>query len=187
MKVVTLTLVFSAGLSSLAATTTMASSAPTVTPDISTNLDAVNYSSNADNVPQSPLQMDSMAPSESPRHGQEKAHLMKRLSRKHGTWNAMHPRYRLLEGLYGFSKYRERNMAELRKWRSQYNSVSKAQKKVLYRTFSQDYINESRRWRKQSTTRKNCTTLNSQSTRTRSCATPSSHTPWRFTQLARKN
>ena len=74
---------------------------------------------------------------------------MKRMSRKHGTWNTMHPRYRLLEALYGFTKYRERNMAELSKWRSQYNNVSKAQKKVCFITCRKTYIHDGRRWRKQ--------------------------------------
>ncbi|KAF2624475.1 N2227-domain-containing protein [Macroventuria anomochaeta] len=72
-----------------------------------------------------------MPPGESPRHRQEKAHLLKRMDRKTGKWGTIHPRYRLLEALYGFTKYRERNMAELDRWRSMYGNVVKAQKKTL--------------------------------------------------------
>ncbi|KAF1925979.1 N2227-domain-containing protein [Didymella exigua CBS 183.55] len=64
-----------------------------------------------------------MATGEPLRHRREKAHLMKRMSRKHGTWNTAHPRYRLLEALYGFAKYRERNMAELDRWRARYGKM----------------------------------------------------------------
>jgi hypothetical protein len=67
---------------------------------------------------------------DSPRHRQEKAHLMKRMDRKSGKWGKIHPRYRLLEALWGYSRYRERNMAELERWRTLYKSVSKKQKKV---------------------------------------------------------
>jgi hypothetical protein len=66
----------------------------------------------------------------SARHRQERAHLLKRLDRKHGKWTSSHPRYRLLEALYGFSKYRDTNMAELNRVRGLYKNVSKSQKKV---------------------------------------------------------
>lgn len=55
---------------------------------------------------------------------------MQRMSRKTGKWNTSHPRYRLLEALFGFTKYRERNIAELDRWRSMYSNVKKVQKKV---------------------------------------------------------
>lgn len=64
------------------------------------------------------------------RHRQEKAHLLKRTDRKHGKWTSSHPRYRLLEALYGYSKYRDTNMAELNRIRGLYKNVSKSQKKV---------------------------------------------------------
>jgi hypothetical protein len=132
-SLVTLTLVLSAGFSSLAAATDVSSTA-TPTPFSPTARIAaredIEYHGNANNAAQDPLQMRSMASGDSPRHRHEKAHLMKRMSRKHGTWNTMHPRYRLLEALYGFSKYRERNMAELERWRGMYGNVGKAQKKV---------------------------------------------------------
>jgi hypothetical protein len=66
----------------------------------------------------------------SPRYRQEKAHLTKRMNRKSGKWGTSHPRYRLLEALWGYSRYRERNMAELDRWRTLYKSVGKKQKKV---------------------------------------------------------
>jgi hypothetical protein len=143
-------LVLVAGLSSLAGATEISSTAvSTGTPHIATTSKDVVYNSNADDTAQNPLQMGSMATIDSPRHRHEKAHLMKRMSRKHGTWNTVHPRYRLLEALYGFSKYRERNLAELNRWRSMYSNVSKAQKKVCFTTRSNTHIHDGRRWRKQ--------------------------------------
>ncbi|KAH7397466.1 N2227-like protein-domain-containing protein [Pyrenochaeta sp. MPI-SDFR-AT-0127] len=68
---------------------------------------------------------------DSARHRQEKAHLMKRMDRKSGKWSTVHPRYRLLEALYGFTKYRERNMAELDRWRNLYKNMGKKQKQTL--------------------------------------------------------
>lgn len=81
---------------------------------------------------QNPLNIGSMSTErfDSPRHRQEKAHLMKRMSRSHGKWTTSHPRHRLLEALRGFSKYREVNMAELDRWRNLYKNVGKKQKKV---------------------------------------------------------
>ena len=139
-----------AGFSSLAGATEISSTAAsTATPNIASTLDDVIYDSNADNTAQNLLHMGSMAAVESPRHRQEKAHLMKRMSRKHGTWNTVHPRYRLLEALYGFSKYRERNMAELNRWRSLYSNVGKEQKKVCSIVGFKMYTHDDRCWRKQ--------------------------------------
>ena len=84
-------------------------------------------------IAQAPLLMAAMpstAPQDSPRHRQEKAHLLKRINRKSGKWGTGHPRYRLLEALWGYSRYRERNMEELHRWRTLYKSVGKKQKKV---------------------------------------------------------
>jgi hypothetical protein len=86
-------------------------------------------------IAQNPLQMGGMLSGggkDSPRHRQEKAHLTKRMDRKSGKWGTSHPRYRLLEALWGYSRYRERNMAELERWRTLYKSVSKKQKEVDY-------------------------------------------------------
>lgn len=88
------------------------------------------YVANGDNVVQNLQQIGSMPASESPRHRQEKALLMKRIDRKTGKWGTTHPRYRLLEALYGFTRYQERNMAELNRWRTMYTNVNKQQKKV---------------------------------------------------------
>lgn len=132
-SLVTLTLFLLAGFSSLAAATDVSSTAaptPAVTPDNIAAENNIAYNGNTNNDAQDPLQMGSMPPSESPRHRQEKVHLMKRMDRKHGKWNTVHPRYRLLEALYGFTKYRERNLAELDRWRSMYSNVGKSQKKV---------------------------------------------------------
>ena len=120
------------GLTTLAGATNVSSTAAPTTAipeETITRKDAI-YASHDNNAGQDPLQMGAMAPSESPRHRQEKARLLKRMERKHGKWNTVHPRYRLLEALYGFSRYRERNMAELDRWRSMYGNVGKAQKKV---------------------------------------------------------
>jgi hypothetical protein len=129
--------VSSAGVSTAAAT-----------PIITATDNATVYDSNGDNAAENILEMGTMAPIDSPRHRQEKAHLMKRMSRKHGTWNTVHPRYRLLEALYGFTKYRERNMAELNRWRSLYSNVGKAQKKVRSLVGLNIYAYNDRRWRR---------------------------------------
>lgn len=66
----------------------------------------------------------------SPRHEHEKKHLMNRLSKSHGKWGAKHPRHRLLDALFGYSRYKVGQMAELDRWKDLYSHVSKAQKKV---------------------------------------------------------
>jgi len=91
------------------------------------------YTPDDSHIAQNPMQMGAMPASSadgSPRHRQEKAHLMKRMSRKHGSWGTSHPRYRLFEALWGFSRCRDRNVAELEKWRRLYRNVGKKQKKV---------------------------------------------------------
>jgi hypothetical protein len=131
-SLITSSLLLLAGFNTLAGATDVPSTAApaAATPDdITASAEAV-YASNENNAAQDVLQMGSMPPSESPRHRQEKAHLLKRMSRKTGKWSPTHPRYRLLEALYGFTKYRERNMVELTRWRSLYGNVSKQQKKV---------------------------------------------------------
>jgi hypothetical protein len=85
---------------------------------------------------QDALQMGSMPlpnPQSSPRRRLEKVHLMRRIARNHGKWGPSHPRYRLLEALFGFVKYRDRNMAEVDRWRKMYKRVSKKQKHVRAR------------------------------------------------------
>ncbi|KAF5525855.1 Carnosine N-methyltransferase [Colletotrichum aenigma] len=58
-----------------------------------------------------------------PRHEQEKKNLMKRLSKSHGKWDTNHPRHRLMEALFGFSRYKARQMAELNRWKDLYTHV----------------------------------------------------------------
>ncbi|OLN87252.1 Carnosine N-methyltransferase 2 [Colletotrichum chlorophyti] len=65
------------------------------------------------------------------RHEQEKKKLFKRLSKSHGKWDTNHPRHRLLEALFGFSRYKLRQMAEIDRWKGLYNHVSKTQKVAL--------------------------------------------------------
>ena len=75
-----------------------------------------------------PLQMGAMPASgveDYPRHRQEMAHLTKRMDRKQGNWGTSHPRSRILEALFGFSKYRERSMVELDRWRGLYRNVGR--------------------------------------------------------------
>lgn len=82
---------------------------------------------------QDPMQMGAMLPqaaAQLPRHRHEKAHLMKRMSRKNGKWGSSHPRYRLLEALTAYAKYRDTNMAELERWKGLYKNVGKQQKKA---------------------------------------------------------
>ena len=135
---------------------------------VSASLGAVDASGQADQVPQlsnplisemeevniaiedaqnaqDALRMGAMLPSSalrSPRHRQEKAHLMKRMDRKSGKWTTNHPRYRLLEALWAYTRYRERQMAELDRWRSLYKSVSKKQMKACTRAPSPTWIPE---------------------------------------------
>lgn len=84
---------------------------------------------------QNPLMMGAMPSNHAPRaarHRHEKAHLMKRMDRKSGKWTTNHPRYRLLEALWAYTRYRERHMAELDRWRTLYKSVSKKQMKARH-------------------------------------------------------
>jgi hypothetical protein len=89
---------------------------------------------NAFDSVQNPMQMGAMQiidiPADWDRHRREEAHLMKRMNRKNGKWNSSHPRYRLLEALFSYSKYRDTNIAELDRWKSLYKNVGKKQKKV---------------------------------------------------------
>lgn len=66
----------------------------------------------------------------SPRHEYEKRNLLKRLGKYHGLWDTKHPRHRLMEAIFGFSRYKAGQMAELERWKGLYTHVSKAQKRV---------------------------------------------------------
>jgi carnosine N-methyltransferase len=65
-----------------------------------------------------------------PRQLEEYVHLQGRLQRSTGTWNGNHPRHRLLMALYGFSRYKEKNLAEVKRWRDLYKHVPQKQKTV---------------------------------------------------------
>ncbi|KAK6840329.1 hypothetical protein PG995_016083 [Apiospora arundinis] len=67
----------------------------------------------------------------SSRHRDEKEKLMRRIARDQGTWNANHPRWRLLKAIDGFRSYRDANKAEVDRWREAYRHVGKDQKKLL--------------------------------------------------------
>ncbi|SPO01496.1 related to putative trehalase [Cephalotrichum gorgonifer] len=71
---------------------------------------------------------------ESPRHTQEKNVLLGRLDRGHGTWGPNHPRHRLLDSLYGFQNYFDRNMEDLNRLKKLYKNVSRQQKKLVEST-----------------------------------------------------
>ncbi|KAF2825472.1 N2227-domain-containing protein [Ophiobolus disseminans] len=99
------------------------------------------YAQDALNEAQDPLQMGAMLSSgmeDFTRYRQEKVHLLKRMNQKQGNWGTSHPRYRLMEALFGFTKYRERSMAELDRWRGLYKNVGKKQKRTLEHVMDYD-------------------------------------------------
>ncbi|KAI4942760.1 hypothetical protein J4E91_009679 [Alternaria rosae] len=132
-------LLFVAGLSSVALANTgklSGDSQADATSNIP-NADEVKIAMDNARIAQDPLMMGAMPPSDngaSPRHRREKLQLLKRMDKKSGKWGTSHPRYRLLEALWAYTRYRERHMAELDRWRSLYKSVGKKQKKTLENT-----------------------------------------------------
>ncbi|KAL4814375.1 N2227-like protein-domain-containing protein [Aspergillus spinulosporus] len=67
------------------------------------------------------------------REKKEYKRLQSRLDRTSGTWGPSHPRHRLLMALYGFTRYKERNLAEVKRWRDLYKHVPKEQKQLVER------------------------------------------------------
>lgn len=65
-----------------------------------------------------------------PRHVHEKTNLLDRLRRDKGSWSSNHPRHRLLDALYGFTKYQQRHKEELERLKGLYSKVTKQQHKV---------------------------------------------------------
>lgn len=65
-----------------------------------------------------------------PRHTQEKKNLLQRLRRDKGHWVRTHPRYRLLDALYGYTHYYERQVAEIDRLKGLYKRTTKDQKAV---------------------------------------------------------
>jgi hypothetical protein len=119
------------GLLAVSWTTSIAAddSAATTTEDVAQTVTPLGVQDGC-HVAQEPMRVGAMHEVDSARHRQEKAHLMKRLDRKHGKWGPAHPRYRLLESLFGFTNYRDSNMVELKRWRSLYRNTGKQQMKV---------------------------------------------------------
>lgn len=52
------------------------------------------------------------------------------MSKSRGKGDTDHPRHRLLDALFGFSRYKAGQMVELNRWKDLYTHVSKTQKKV---------------------------------------------------------
>ncbi|KAF1815530.1 N2227-domain-containing protein [Eremomyces bilateralis CBS 781.70] len=65
-----------------------------------------------------------------PRHQQAKEALLNHIQRDRWVWNRSHPRYALLNALYGYLRYRESNIEEVLKWKELYERLPFAQKKV---------------------------------------------------------
>lgn len=77
---------------------------------------------------------------DTPRHVEAKKKLDKSMAIGWGNWNAQHPRHRLLDALYGYRRYHERQKAEVDRFEGLYKHVSRAQKSVSLpcsRVFSQ--------------------------------------------------
>ncbi|KAF5664486.1 trehalase [Fusarium heterosporum] len=68
---------------------------------------------------------------DTPRHAEARKKLAKSMTIGWGNWNAQHPRHRLLDALYGYSKYYERQKAEVDRLEGLYKHVSKAQRSLL--------------------------------------------------------
>ncbi|KAK6332969.1 hypothetical protein TWF718_010796 [Orbilia javanica] len=82
------------------------------------------------------IQVDTLDPTNTPRARHEKQRLLTELSRSHGKWGDNHPRKRLLDALYSYSRYFERNLPDLDRWRQLYKHVSAKHKRLLDRTVS---------------------------------------------------
>ena len=131
--------------------------------DLTLSVDTI-YAHDVHDAAQNPLLMGSMSAKDtldSPRHRQEKAHLMKRMVRKHGKWTPSHPRYRLLDALYGYSRYRDQSMVGLDRWRDLYKNIGKKQKKVSSQRRYRCMADRTRPWRRWWHTQRNLTTLKS--------------------------
>lgn len=69
------------------------------------------------------------------RHIHEKQHLLQRLRRDKGKWNSSHPRHRLLDALFGYVDYYERQAAEIERLRGLYKKVTQTQHEVRNTVF----------------------------------------------------
>ncbi|KAJ5275631.1 hypothetical protein N7505_004176 [Penicillium chrysogenum] len=67
-------------------------------------------------------------------HNEEHTRLMQNLQRSNGKWDSNHPRHRLLTALYGYTSYKDKNLAEVNRWRNLYKNVPKKQRTLLEST-----------------------------------------------------
>ncbi|GAB1207659.1 hypothetical protein APSETT445_006384 [Aspergillus pseudonomiae] len=72
-------------------------------------------------------------PAES-RQQEEYARLQSRLQRPATSGDASHPRQRLLTALHAFHRYKERNLAETKRWRDWYKKIPKRQRSIVEST-----------------------------------------------------
>ncbi|TGJ65954.1 hypothetical protein EYR41_009888 [Orbilia oligospora] len=82
------------------------------------------------------VQVDELNSTNTPRAKDEKRRLLKELSRAHGKWGDQHPRKKLLDALFSYSRYFERNIPDVNRWRQLYSHVSSKHKRLLDRTVS---------------------------------------------------
>ncbi|RBA20962.1 hypothetical protein FPRO05_08409 [Fusarium proliferatum] len=68
---------------------------------------------------------------DTPRHVEAKKKLDKSMAIGWGNWNAQHPRHRLLDALYGYRRYHERQKAEVDRFEGLYKHASRAQRSLL--------------------------------------------------------
>lgn len=61
---------------------------------------------------------------------EEHARLLQKLERSSGKWDTTHPRHRLLTALHGYTRYKDKNLAEVDRWRNLYKNVPKRQRTV---------------------------------------------------------
>ncbi|PHH69554.1 hypothetical protein CDD82_7673 [Ophiocordyceps australis] len=73
----------------------------------------------------------SQSQADSSRHLEQEARLLASLDRSKGAWTESHGRHRLLSALHGFTRYEERQRAELGRLRRLLKGVSKAQRAFL--------------------------------------------------------
>ncbi|ETN43496.1 uncharacterized protein HMPREF1541_02655 [Cyphellophora europaea CBS 101466] len=65
------------------------------------------------------------------RHEQERERLLHRIRRETGKWDDKHPRWKILEALHGFARYRDLAGAEVDRFEDLYKHVPSKHKKIL--------------------------------------------------------
>ncbi|KAJ5957729.1 hypothetical protein N7501_012008 [Penicillium viridicatum] len=69
-----------------------------------------------------------------PTQNEEHTRLLQKLERSSGKWDTTHPRHRLLTALHGYTRYKDKNLAEVDRWRNLYKNVPKRQRTMLEST-----------------------------------------------------